>query len=176
MRPRVPNGQLFEIRSDGSKKVVFDSDENNLLSLTGDGKDLLFVGTDPNGHVYRVNRKTGESFVIYDAAESEIAALAIDAKGNLYAGTAQSTGQEGPEADEPGASEKVGRPEQQETPTAVPNSIRAPQGARAAEDAVAGSRRSAADSQDGHVAAGQRSRFADAYVQARDLPFGRAGG
>src|SRR3982751_6639369 len=75
-----PNGQLFEIRADGSSKTVFDSDENNLLSLASDGKDLLFVGTDPNGHVYRVNRKTGDSFVIYDAAESEVTALATDAK------------------------------------------------------------------------------------------------
>jgi hypothetical protein len=115
-----PNGQLFEIKPDGSHKIVFDSDENNLLSLAGDGKDLLFVGTDPNGHVYRVNRKTGESFVVYDAAESEVTALAMDAKGNLYAGTAQSTGQEGPEAEEPGASEKVGRPEQQEGTGAGP--------------------------------------------------------
>src|SRR3954454_8748838 len=116
-----PNGQLFEIKPDGSHKAIFDSDENNLLSLTGDGKDLLFVGTDPNGHVYRVNRKTGEAFVIYDAAESEVAALAMDAKGNLYAGTAQSTGQEGPDtSDEGGATDKVGRPEEQKAAKAIP--------------------------------------------------------
>jgi outer membrane protein assembly factor BamB len=84
-----PDGQLFEIHADGSHEVVFDSDENNLLSLVSDGKDLLFVGTDPNGRVYRVNRKTKESFVLYDAEETEISALALDGKGNLYAATGQ---------------------------------------------------------------------------------------
>jgi ligand-binding sensor domain-containing protein len=84
-----PNGQLFEIKPDGSKSVLLDSDENNLLSMIGDGKDLLYVGTDPNGLVYRVNRKTKDVFVLYDAAESEISALALDRDGNLYAGTGQ---------------------------------------------------------------------------------------
>jgi hypothetical protein len=41
--------------------VLLDADENNLLSLASDGKDLLYVGTDPNGLVYRVNRKTARA-------------------------------------------------------------------------------------------------------------------
>src|SRR5688572_6733756 len=56
-----PNGQLFEISGPGQSRVVLDADENNLLSLISDGKDLLYVGTDPNGLVYRVNRKTNEA-------------------------------------------------------------------------------------------------------------------
>ncbi|CAN5696800.1 hypothetical protein BH09PLA1_BH09PLA1_22520 [soil metagenome] len=112
-----PNGKLFEIHPDGSSKVLFETDENNLLSMTTDGKDLLYVGSDPNGHIYRVNRKTGESFVIYDAAETEISALALDSHGNLYAGTAQSMGEILPGMDEP-AAEKSGRPEQDEAPGA----------------------------------------------------------
>src|SRR5688572_15849635 len=35
-----PNGQLFEISAPGQNRVLLDADENNLLSLTGDGKDL----------------------------------------------------------------------------------------------------------------------------------------
>ena len=65
-----PAGQLFEIKPDGASRVLLDTDENNLLSLISDGKDLLYAGTDPNGLVYRVNRKTGESFILYDAAET----------------------------------------------------------------------------------------------------------
>ncbi len=103
-----PNGQLFEIRPDGSHAVLFDSDENNLLCLLSDGKDLLFAGTDPNGLVYRINRKSGEVFVLYDAPETEISALARDAKGNLYAATAQATE---PGAEGIGITEPVGRPE-----------------------------------------------------------------
>ena len=89
-----PNGKLFEIHPDGSNKVLFETDENNLLSMTTDGKDLLYVGSDPNGHIYRVNRKTGESFVLYDAAETEISALTLDAQGICTPGTAESTGED----------------------------------------------------------------------------------
>ena len=106
-----PQGQLFQIKPDDTRELIFESDENNLLCLIDGGKDLLYVGTDPNGLVYRVNRKTKESFVMYDAAESEISALTLDGKGNLYASTAEAsetpaTGDEGA-----AAAEKVGRPE-----------------------------------------------------------------
>jgi hypothetical protein len=107
-----PNGQLFEIKPDGSKSVLLDSDENNLLSLVSDGKDLLYVGTDPNGLVYRVNRKNKEVFVLFDAPESEVGALALDAKGNLYAATAEASETPQPAVPgAPGAAEKSGRPE-----------------------------------------------------------------
>src|SRR5688572_27662620 len=42
-----PNGQLFELRPDGGSSVLLDSDENNLLSMIADGKDMLYVGSDP---------------------------------------------------------------------------------------------------------------------------------
>ncbi|HEX4795896.1 MAG TPA: hypothetical protein VH370_19060, partial [Humisphaera sp.] len=106
-----PSGQLFEIKPDGSRKVLLDSDENNLLSLVSDGKDLLYVGTDPHGLVYRVNRKTAESFVLYNAAESEIAALALDAKGNLYAATAEAKDEPGPPRMPAESEGSAGRPE-----------------------------------------------------------------
>jgi len=86
-----PTGQLYEIGADGQKSLLYDSTENNLLSIATDGKDLLFVGTDPNGLVYRVNRKSREVFVVFDAPESEVRALVRDAKGNLYAGTAEAS-------------------------------------------------------------------------------------
>jgi hypothetical protein len=105
-----PTGKLFEIKPDGSQKVVMDSDENNLTSMVSDGKETLYVGTDPNGLVYRVNRKTGESFVLYDAPETEISALVLDKKGNLFAATAEAREDLMPAA--PGApGEAGGRPE-----------------------------------------------------------------
>jgi hypothetical protein len=111
-----PQGQLFQLKPDDTHELVFESDENNLLTVIDGGKDLLYVGTDPNGLVYRVNRKTKESFVMFDAAESEISALALDGKGNLYAATAEaSETPEGQEAETPGAAEKSGRPEASDT-------------------------------------------------------------
>lgn len=80
-----PTGKLFEIRPDGSHRLVLDTGESNLLSLASDGKDTLYVGTDPHGRVYRVNRKTGKSFVVYNAAEAEVGSLVLDKAGNLYA-------------------------------------------------------------------------------------------
>jgi len=106
-----PEGQLFEIKPDGTNRVLFDSHESNLLCMLAAEPDLLYVGTDPEGLVYRINRKSGEVFVLYDAAETEIGSLALDAKGNLYAGTAQA-GEELPTGlDEMGAADQVGRPE-----------------------------------------------------------------
>ncbi len=104
-----PNGRLFEIPPDGDSKVLLDSNENNLLSLLYDGGDLLYVGTDPNGLLYRVHRGTGEAFVLYDAEESEISALARDAAGNLYAGTAQAT--ESMAVEQAALTQPIGRPE-----------------------------------------------------------------
>ena len=104
-----PNGQIHEIKPDGTRAILFDGDESNILSLISDGQDTLYAGTDPNGLVYRIDRKTKEVFVLYDAPESEISTLALDAKGNLYAGTGQAS-----EADEgagEAATEKTGRPE-----------------------------------------------------------------
>jgi hypothetical protein len=105
-----PNGQLFEISPDGKSRLLFDSDERNLMSMTSDGGDVLYVGTDPNGLVYRINRKTGEAFVLYDAAETEISALALDGNGILYAATAQAIPLPNG-AENPGMTEQVGRPE-----------------------------------------------------------------
>lgn len=115
-----PNGQLFEITPDGKHSVLFDSDENNLLSLISDGKDLLYVGTDPNGLVYRINRKTKESFVLYDANESEVSCLALGADGTLYAGTSDALPEGGP-AEEEKVAERAGRPETEGGAVEIPS-------------------------------------------------------
>ena len=83
-----PTGTLFELKPDGSHAVLLKTDENNLTCLASDGHDRLFVGSDTNGLVYRVDRRTRKPFVVYNAAEAEIGALTVDAKGNLYVGTA----------------------------------------------------------------------------------------
>jgi hypothetical protein len=118
-----PTGKLFAIKPDGTSKVLLETDENNLLSLISDGKDLLYAGTDPHGLVYRVNRTTGESFVVYNAAESEITALALDAKGNLYAATGEARDEppQGAPQTAPGDL-KGGRPEGGQTGVPIPSS------------------------------------------------------
>jgi hypothetical protein len=105
-----PTGQLFEIKPDGSHTAILSTKENNLLSMISDGADTLYLGSDPNGLVYRFNRKTHDLFVLYDAGESEISALALDAKGNLYVGTAQASDQPASATDN-SESDDIGRPE-----------------------------------------------------------------
>lgn len=115
-----PDGQLFSIRPGGGYDLLLDTNENNLLSMISDGKDLLYVGTDPNGLVYRVNRKTKDVYVVHDAAESEISALAMDKAGNLYAATAEAMPQ-AEEGEPAGATEQIGRPEGSTVVSPIPS-------------------------------------------------------
>lgn len=117
-----PTGKLFEIKPDGSHRLLLDTGENNLLSLASDGKDMLYVGTDPHGRVYRVNRKTGQSFVLYNAPEAEVGALVLDKSGNLYAATSEARDERfGPPQETPSASQPHGRPEGGETGVPIPS-------------------------------------------------------
>jgi hypothetical protein len=108
-----PEGQLFQIDENDKHEVLFDSEQNNLTSMVSDGKDLLYVGSDPDGLIYRINRKTKDEFVVFDAPETEISALLLDKDGTLFAGTAseiETPPAEGA-ADQPAAGEEGGRPE-----------------------------------------------------------------
>lgn len=116
-----PQGQLFEIKPDGSHSVLFDSHESNLLSLLSDGKDILYAGSDPDGRVYRINRKTKESFVLYEAGESEITSLALDRAGNLYAATGQAD-----QAAQPGQPAEIPAAAGQGRPEAAPGGVQIP--------------------------------------------------
>ena len=115
-----PNGQLFEITPDGKHQVLLTTKEHNLLCLLSDGKDRLYVGTDPNGLVYRVDRKTKDAFVLYNAAESEITCLALDAKGNLYAATGEASDQPAGAQESANSQDKIGRPEGDADETPLP--------------------------------------------------------
>lgn len=118
-----PKGRLIEITPDGKHSVLLQSDENNLLSLVSDGKDLLYAGTDPNGLIYRVNRKTKETFVVYDAAEKEISSLALTPDGVLYAGTSDALPEGGDTTDQTAtaAPESAGRPETESGAVEIPS-------------------------------------------------------
>ncbi len=114
-----PNGEVFEIKPDGTHGQLYKSGEDNVTSMISDGKDLLYLGTDPNGLVIRLNRKTRESFIVYNAGESEITALAMDDSGNLYAATGEVSDRQ---TQQPAETEqkKAGRPEEQNPPPPIP--------------------------------------------------------
>jgi hypothetical protein len=117
-----PNGQVFQIHPDGSHVELYKSDENNITSMISDGKDLLYLGTDPDGLVIRLNRKTKEPFILYNAAESEITALSLDDSGNLYAATGEAGDREDqPAPAAPDNKETAGRPEGDTSVTPIPS-------------------------------------------------------
>jgi hypothetical protein len=124
-----PNGQLFAIYPDGHQEEIYKSDDNNLTALVSDGKDLLYVGTDPNGLVVRINRKTKNAFVMYNADEEDITALTLDPQGNLYAATGQAAGEQPATPPADNQKETAGRPEpkdQSPLPSQPPNPPKPP--------------------------------------------------
>jgi hypothetical protein len=115
-----PNGQVFEIKPDGSHRELYKSSEDNVTSMISDGKDNLYLGTDPDGLVIRLDRKSGKPFIVYNAGETEITALALDSTGNLYASTGQVS--EHQTAQQPEQPEKTaGRPEGGNSSNPIPS-------------------------------------------------------
>jgi hypothetical protein len=116
-----PNGQVFQINPDGSHSELYKSSEDNITAMLSDGRDMLYLGTDPDGYVVRLNRKTKESFILYNAAESEITALAMDEQGNLFAATGEVADRQQPQQPEQENKQKEGRPEAQNTAAPIPS-------------------------------------------------------
>lgn len=69
-------------------RLFFDAPEMEVHALAVDAEDNLYVGTSPDGKVYRV-APDGESRVFYDPPAKYIWALAIDRQGRLYVGTGE---------------------------------------------------------------------------------------
>jgi hypothetical protein len=116
-----PNGQVFQIKPDDSHAELYKSDENNITAMISDGKDFLYLGTDPDGLVVRLNRQTKDSFILYNASESEIAALAMDDQGNLYAATGEVSDREQTAPPETPEKETGGRPEGNTSGAPIPS-------------------------------------------------------
>jgi hypothetical protein len=69
---------------------IFAGKQKNLQALAVDKAGAIYVGTDGEAIVYKIEPKDGKfvSRAIYDAVEKEISVLAVDDKGYLYAATA----------------------------------------------------------------------------------------
>ena len=116
-----PNGQVFQINPDGSHSELYKSSEDNITAMLSDGRDMLYLGTDPDGYVVRLNRKTKESFILYNAAESEITALAMDQQGNLFAATGEVADRQQQQPPEQQNKQKQGRPEAENPSPPIPS-------------------------------------------------------
>lgn len=84
-----PKGTLFLIDKTGAKEI-FSCKQKNLQALAVGKNDAIYVGTDSDAIVYKIEQRNGEfvSRALYDAKEKEISVLEMDPQGNLYAATA----------------------------------------------------------------------------------------
>jgi hypothetical protein len=115
-----PNGQVFQINRDGSHSELYKSSQDNITAMLSDGRDTLYLGTDPDGYVVRLNRKTKDAFILYNAEESEITALAMDERGNLFAATGEAGERQQQQPPEQ-AKQGQGRPEGENPAPPIPS-------------------------------------------------------
>lgn len=81
-------GKLYRLeQGEDEAEVLLETPQTNILSVIGDGKGNIYVGTDTDGLIYRIDAE-GNPFVVYDAPEQEVSTLAVGEDGYIYAGTA----------------------------------------------------------------------------------------
>lgn len=79
------DGRLYRVDRDGEAKLVWDSDELEILALARAEGGSVFAATSPKGKVYRVE-PDGDAEEIFDPKQEYIWSMAAD-KGALWVGT-----------------------------------------------------------------------------------------
>jgi hypothetical protein len=78
-------GRVLRVGKDGTVSVLFDAEESNVFALLAEPDGTLFVGTSPEGKVYRI--RGGVAVPFFDPQETYIWALARTADGALWVAT-----------------------------------------------------------------------------------------
>ncbi|HYK91757.1 MAG TPA: hypothetical protein VE398_23525, partial [Acidobacteriota bacterium] len=81
------NGKVY-VYTDGKGTPIFEAPQIEVHALAVDGKDNLYVGTSPDGKVYRI-APDGSNKTFYSPGEKYIWSLTFDSHGNLYVGTGE---------------------------------------------------------------------------------------
>ena len=71
---------MFKVGPDGTGTLFFDSAELEVHALALAPEGGLYVGTSPDGRIYRVDSR-GQATTFFDPEDTYIWALATDAKG-----------------------------------------------------------------------------------------------
>lgn len=73
---------------DGKAETIFTSEEvGYILEIITDKAGNIFLGTGPNGQIYRLNPEGKYPKLVYDSTDNNILALAIDSNNFIYAGS-----------------------------------------------------------------------------------------
>src|SRR5208282_5433743 len=81
-----PDGKVYQVAPDGSKKVFFEPKTKYIWALAFDSQGMLFVATGDTGEVFVVS-PDGKGRLFYQSRERHARSLALDSKGNLLIGT-----------------------------------------------------------------------------------------
>lgn len=82
------NDGKVHVYADGKGAIFFNAPEIEVHALAVDAKDNLYVGTSPNGRIYRI-APDGSSKVFYTPGERYIWSMTFDPRGNLYVSTGE---------------------------------------------------------------------------------------
>ncbi|MEA2063896.1 MAG: hypothetical protein U9P14_09385, partial [Gemmatimonadota bacterium] len=77
-------GRVLRIGADGDTATVFDAGQAEVSALALNEKGDLFVGTSPEGAVYRLAGGQGPARLFYDPEEKYIWSLVFDSGGKLH--------------------------------------------------------------------------------------------
>ncbi|MEO8277174.1 MAG: hypothetical protein ABI639_13245 [Thermoanaerobaculia bacterium] len=82
-------GKVLKVARDGKVSLLFDAPESNVFALLADADGTLFVGTSPEGKVYRIRSGSAPAAAetFFDPKETYIWALARGADGALWVAT-----------------------------------------------------------------------------------------
>ncbi len=79
------SGRVLLITRSGETRELFAASEGEVFAITADAEGTVFVGTSPNGKVYRL--RNGESEVYFDPDGLYIWGLAVGTEGELWVAT-----------------------------------------------------------------------------------------
>jgi len=86
-----PQGKVYQLDPQGREaKLLYDSLDNNMLSLSVGPDGFVYAGSDERGLVYKIDPRTKTATVLYDSDQPEVTALLLAAglasgQGDLYA-------------------------------------------------------------------------------------------
>jgi len=88
--PGAASSKLTAVDAQGKSRTVVELPGLQIQTIAIDRQDRVYVGTAPDGKVYRVNGADGKFDVFYDPKAHYIWALAFSGKGDLFVATGDS--------------------------------------------------------------------------------------